>query len=138
MIQESGCQVHPGLPQGQVAWTRDELAANSTSSATRADAAVDAREGLVTTVARKRATVGLAARRESDSGSGKAGREDAGGDGNGTRREVVEGRSAIWCVPGTAGGRGRLVRRLVQVGRAGDAGRDAGARRSARPPVGPV
>ncbi|CAI7874320.1 unnamed protein product [Closterium sp. NIES-53] len=152
MIEESGCQVHPGLPQGQAAWTRDEekqqqntgtppvcpQGPNSTSSATRADAAVDAREGLVTTVARKRATVGLAARRESDSGSGKAGREDAGGDGNGTRREVVEGRSAIWCVPGTAGGRGRLVRRLVQVGRAGDAGRDAGARRSARPPVGPV
>ncbi|CAI7740656.1 unnamed protein product, partial [Closterium sp. NIES-54] len=76
----------------------------------------------------------LAARRESDSGSGKAGSEDAGGDGNGTRRGAVEGRSAIWCVPGTAGGRGRLVRRLVQAGRAGDAGRDAGARRSARPP----
>ncbi|CAI7788762.1 unnamed protein product [Closterium sp. NIES-54] len=158
MIEESGCQVHPGLPQGQAAWTRDEAkqqqntgtppvcpqrcprqrAAKSTSSATRADAAVDAREGSVTTVARKRATVGLAARRESDSGSGKAGREDAGGDGNGTRRGAVEGRSAIWCVPGTAGGRGRLVRRLVQAGRAGDAGRDAGARRSARPPVGPV
>ncbi|CAI7897149.1 unnamed protein product, partial [Closterium sp. NIES-53] len=86
----------------------------------------------------KRATVGLAARRESDSGSGKAGREDAGGDGNGTRRGAVEGRSAIWCVPRTAGGRGRLVRRLVQAGRAGDAGRDAGARCSARPPVGPV
>ncbi|CAI7845402.1 unnamed protein product, partial [Closterium sp. NIES-53] len=86
----------------------------------------------------KRATVGLAARRESESGSGRAGREDAGGDGNGTRRGAVEGRSAIWCVPGTAGGRGRLVRRLVQAGRAGDAGRDAGARRSARPPVGPV
>ncbi|CAI7729590.1 unnamed protein product, partial [Closterium sp. NIES-54] len=99
---------------------------------------VDAREGSVTTVARKRATVGLVARRESDSGSGKAGREDARGDGNGTRRGAVEGRSAIWCVPGTAGGRGRLVRRLVQTGRAGDAGRDAGARRSARPPVGPV
>ncbi|CAI7919364.1 unnamed protein product, partial [Closterium sp. NIES-54] len=114
------------------------LAAKSTSSATRADAAVDAREGSVTTIARKRVTVGLAARRESDSGSGKAGREDAGGDGNGTRREAVEGRSAIWCVPGTAGGRGRLVRRLVQAGRAGDAGRDAGARRSVRPPVGPV
>ncbi|CAI7894185.1 unnamed protein product [Closterium sp. NIES-53] len=110
----------------------------STSSATRADAAVDAREGSVTTVARKRATVGLAARRESDSGSARAGREDARGDGNGTRRGAVEGRSAIWCVPGTAGGRGRLVRRLVQAGRAGDAGRDAGARRSARPPVGPV
>ncbi|CAI7895523.1 unnamed protein product, partial [Closterium sp. NIES-53] len=106
----------------------------STSSATKADAAVDAREGSVTTVARKRATVGLAARRESDSGSGKAGREDAEGDGNGTRRGAVEGRSAIWCVPGTAGGRGRLVRRLVQTGRAGDVGRDAGARRSARPP----
>ncbi|CAI7907291.1 unnamed protein product [Closterium sp. NIES-54] len=87
---------------------------------------------------RKRATVGLAARRESDSGSGKAGKEVAGGDGSGTRRGAVEGRSAIWCVPGTAGGRGRLVRRLVQAGRAGDAGRDAGARRSARPPVGPV
>ncbi|CAI7881038.1 unnamed protein product, partial [Closterium sp. NIES-53] len=101
---------------------------------TRADAAVDAREGSVTTVARKRATVGLAARRESDSGSGKAGREVAGGDGSGTRRGAVEGRSAIWCVPGTAGGRGRLVRRLVQAGRAGDAGRDAGARHSARPP----
>ncbi|CAI7862491.1 unnamed protein product, partial [Closterium sp. NIES-54] len=114
------------------------LAAKSTSSATRADAVVDAREGSVTTVARKRATVGLAARRESDSGSGKAGREDAGGDGNGTRRGAVKGRSAIWCVPGTAGGRGRLVRRLVQTGRAGDAGRDAGARRSARPPVGPA
>ncbi|CAI7810829.1 unnamed protein product, partial [Closterium sp. NIES-54] len=98
---------------------------------------VDVREGSVTTVARKRATVGLAARRESDSGSGKAGREVAGGDGSGTRRGAVEGRSAIWCVPGTAGGRGRLVRRLVQAGRAGDAGRDAGARRSARPPVGP-
>ncbi|CAI7743502.1 unnamed protein product [Closterium sp. NIES-53] len=110
----------------------------STSSATRADAAVDAREGSVTTVARKRATVGLAARRESDAGSGKAGREVAGGDGSGTRRGAVEGRSAIWCVPGTAGGSGRLVRRLVQAGRAGDAGRDAGARRSARPPVGPV
>ncbi|CAI7915160.1 unnamed protein product [Closterium sp. NIES-54] len=138
MIEESGCKVHPGLPQGQVAWTRDELAAKSTSSATRADTVVDAREGSVTTVARKRATVGLAARRESDSGSGKAGREDAGGDGNGKRRGAVEGRSAIWCVPGTVGGRGRLVRRLVQAGRAGDAGRDAGARRSARPPVGPV
>ncbi|CAI7881576.1 unnamed protein product, partial [Closterium sp. NIES-53] len=99
---------------------------------------VDEREGSVITVARKRATVGLAARRESDSGSGKAGREDAGGDDNGTRRGAVEGRSAIWCVPGTAGGRGRLVRRLVQAGRAGDAGRDAGERRSARPPVGPV
>ncbi|CAI7832447.1 unnamed protein product, partial [Closterium sp. NIES-53] len=109
-----------------------------TSSATRADAAVDAGEGSVTTVARKRATVGLAARRESDSGSVEAGREDAGGDGNGTRSGAVEGRSAIWCVPGTAGGRGRLVRRLVQAGRAGDAGRDAGARRSARPPVGQV
>ncbi|CAI7739822.1 unnamed protein product, partial [Closterium sp. NIES-54] len=24
MIEESGCQVHPGLPQGQAAWTRDE------------------------------------------------------------------------------------------------------------------
>ncbi|CAI7926071.1 unnamed protein product, partial [Closterium sp. NIES-53] len=108
----------------------------STSSATRADAAVDAREGSVTTVARNRATVGLAARRESDSGSGKTGREDAEGDGNGTRRGAVEGRSAIWCVPGTAGGRGRLVRRLVQAGRAGDAGRDAGARRSSRPPGG--
>ncbi|CAI7816861.1 unnamed protein product, partial [Closterium sp. NIES-54] len=23
MIEESGCQVHPGLPQGQAAWTRD-------------------------------------------------------------------------------------------------------------------
>ncbi|CAI7885773.1 unnamed protein product, partial [Closterium sp. NIES-54] len=101
------------------------------------DGSVDAREGSVTTVARKRATVGLAARRESESGSGKAGREVAGGDGSGTRRGAVEGRSAIWCVPGTAGGRGRLVRRLVQAGRAGDAGRDAGARRSARPPVGP-
>ncbi|CAI7823031.1 unnamed protein product [Closterium sp. NIES-53] len=120
MIEESGCQ----------------RAAKSTSSATRADAAVDAREGSVTTVARKRATVGLAARRESDSGSGKAGREVAGGDGSGTRRGAVEGRSAIWCVPGTAGGRGRLVRRVVQAGRAGDAGRDAGARRSARPPGG--
>ncbi|CAI7770414.1 unnamed protein product, partial [Closterium sp. NIES-53] len=84
----------------------------------------------------KRATVGLAARRESDSGSAKAGRKDAGGDGNGTRRGAVEGRNAIWCVPGTAGGRGRLVRRLVQAERAGDAGRDAGARRSARPPGG--
>ncbi|CAI7838917.1 unnamed protein product, partial [Closterium sp. NIES-54] len=112
-------------------------AAKSTSSATRADAAMDAREGSVTTVARKRATVGRAARRESDAGSGRAGREDARGDGNGTRRGAVEGRSAIWCVPGTAGGRGRLVRRLVQAGRAGDAGRDAGARRSVRPPVGP-
>ncbi|CAI7800383.1 unnamed protein product [Closterium sp. NIES-53] len=150
MIEESGCQVHPGLPQGQAAWTRDEAkqqqntgtppvcpqGPKSTSSATRADAAEDAREGSVTTVARKRATVGLAARRESDSGSGRAGREDAGGDGNGIRRGAVEGRSAIWCVPGTAGGRGRLVRRLVQAGRAGDAGRDAGARRSARPPGG--
>ncbi|CAI7769122.1 unnamed protein product [Closterium sp. NIES-53] len=112
MIEESGCQVHPGLPQGPATWTRDE--------------------------AKKRATVGLAARGESDSGSGRAGREDAGGDGNGTRRGAVEGRSAIWCVPGTAGGRGRLVRRLVQAGQAGDAGRDAGARRSAKPPVGPV
>ncbi|CAI7775616.1 unnamed protein product, partial [Closterium sp. NIES-54] len=79
----------------------------------------------------------LAARRESDSGSAREGREDAGGDGNGTRRGAVEGRSVIWCVPGTAGGRGRLVRRLVQAGRAGDAGREAGTRRSARPPVGP-
>ncbi|CAI7771621.1 unnamed protein product [Closterium sp. NIES-53] len=150
MFEESGCQVHPGLPQGQASWTRDEAkqqqntgtppvcpqGPKSTSSATRADAAVDAREGSMTTVARKRATVGLAARRESDSGSGKAGREDAGGDGNGTRRGAVEGRSAIWCVPGTAGGRGRLVRRLVQAGRAGDAGRDAGAQRLARPPGG--
>ncbi|CAI7896628.1 unnamed protein product [Closterium sp. NIES-53] len=67
-----------------------------------------------------------------------SGREVAGGDSSGTRRGAVEGRSAIWCVPGTAGGRGRLVRRLGQAGRAGDAGRDAGARRSARPPVGPV
>ncbi|CAI7828449.1 unnamed protein product, partial [Closterium sp. NIES-53] len=103
---------------------------------TRADAAVDAREGSVTTVARKRATVGLAARRESDSGSAREGREDASGDGNGTRRGAVEGRCVIWCVPGTAKGRGRLVRRLVQAGRAGDAGRDAGTRRSARPPGG--
>ncbi|CAI7778798.1 unnamed protein product, partial [Closterium sp. NIES-54] len=135
MIEESGCQVHPGLPQGQAAWTRDE--AKQQQNTETPLASVDAREGSVTTVARKRATVGLVARRESDSGSGKAGREDAGGDGNGTRREAVEGRSAIWCVPGTAGGRGRLVQRLVQGGRAGDAGRDAGARRSARPPVGP-
>ncbi|CAI7833669.1 unnamed protein product, partial [Closterium sp. NIES-54] len=111
-------------------------AAKSTSSATRADAAVDSKEGSVTTVDRRRATVGLAARRESDSGSARTGREDAGGDGKGTRCDAVEGRSAIWCVPGTAGGRGRLVRRLVQAGRAGDAGQDAGARRSARPPVG--
>ncbi|CAI7768964.1 unnamed protein product, partial [Closterium sp. NIES-53] len=63
-------------------------------------------------------------------------REVAGGDGSGTRRGAVEGRSAIWCVPGTTGGRGRLVRRLVQAGRAGNARRDAGARRSARPPGG--
>ncbi|CAI7819138.1 unnamed protein product, partial [Closterium sp. NIES-53] len=99
---------------------------------------VDAREGSVTTVARKRVIVGLAARRDSDSGSARIGREDAGGDGNGTRRGAVEGCSVIWSVPGTAGGRIRLVRRLVQAGRAGDAGRDAGARRSARPLVGLV
>ncbi|CAI7774524.1 unnamed protein product, partial [Closterium sp. NIES-53] len=86
----------------------------------------------------RRAAVGLAARRESDAGSARTGREDAGGDGNGKRRGAVEGRSAIWCVPGTAGGRRRLVRRLVLAARAGDAGRDAGARRSVRPPVGPV
>ncbi|CAI7907689.1 unnamed protein product [Closterium sp. NIES-53] len=118
MIEESGCLVHPGLPQGQAAakhWNSSCLSSRT-----------------------KRATVGLAAQRESDSGSGKAGREDAGGDGNGTRRGAVEGRSAIWCVPGTAGGHGRLERRLVQAGRAGDAGRDAGARRSTRPPVRPV
>ncbi|CAI7813204.1 unnamed protein product [Closterium sp. NIES-54] len=116
MIEESGCQVHPGLPQGQAVWTRDE-AKQQQSTGTP--------------------PVCPQGRPESDSGSGKAGREDAGGDGNGTRRGAVEGRSAIWCVPGTAGGSGRLVRRLVQAGRAGDAGRDAGARRSARPPVGP-
>ncbi|CAI7906410.1 unnamed protein product [Closterium sp. NIES-53] len=122
MIEESGCQVHPGLPQGQAAWTRDE--ANQQQNIGTPPVCP---QGL-----------GLAARRESDSGSGKAGREVAGGDGSGTRRGAVEGRSAIWCVPGTAGGRGRLVRRPVQAGRAGDAGRDAGARRSARPPVRPV
>ncbi|CAI7914390.1 unnamed protein product, partial [Closterium sp. NIES-53] len=124
MIEESGCQVHPGLPQGQAAWTRDEAKQQQNTGT----------PPVCPQGPRKRATVGLAARRESDSGSGKAGKEDAGGDGNGTRRGAVEGRSAIWCVPGTAGGRGRLVRRLVQAGRAGDAGRDAGARRSARPP----
>ncbi|CAI7926394.1 unnamed protein product [Closterium sp. NIES-53] len=144
MIEESGCQVHPGLPQGQAAWTQDEAKQQQNTGTppacpqgpTRADAAVDAREGSVTMVARKRATVGLAARRESDSGSARAGIEDARGDGNGTRRGAMEGRSAIWCLPRTAGGRGRLVRRLAQAGRAGDAGGDAGARRSARPPGG--
>ncbi|CAI7917534.1 unnamed protein product [Closterium sp. NIES-54] len=136
MIEELGCQVHLGLPQGQAAWTRDE--AKQQQNTGTPPVSVDAREGSVTTVARKRATVGLAARRESGSGSAREGREDAGGDGNGTRRGAVEGRSVIWWVPWTAGGRGRLVRRLVQAGRAGDAGRDAGTRRSARPPVGPV
>ncbi|CAI7767299.1 unnamed protein product [Closterium sp. NIES-54] len=116
MIEESGCLVHPGLPQGQAAWTRDEAKQQQNTGTPPA-----CPQG----------------RPESDSGSGKAGREVAGGDGSGTRRGAVEGRSAIWCVPGTAGGRGRLVRRLVQAGRVGDAGRDAGARRSARPPVGP-
>ncbi|CAI7760470.1 unnamed protein product [Closterium sp. NIES-53] len=120
MIEESGCQVHPGLPQGQATWTRDEAKQQQNTGTPPV-----CPQGL-----------GLAARRESDSGSGRAGREDAGGDGNRTRRGAVEGRSAIWCVPGTAGGRGRLVRRLVQAGRAGDTGRDAGARRSARPPGG--
>ncbi|CAI7830795.1 unnamed protein product [Closterium sp. NIES-54] len=151
MIEESGCQVHPGLPQGQAAWTRDEAKQQQNTGtppvcpqgrpeqqSRQAQQRVDAREGSVTTVARRRATVGLAARRESDSGSARAGREDAGGEGNGTRRGAVEGRSAIWCVPGTTGRRGRLVRRLVQAVRAGDAGQDAGARRSERPPVGPV
>ncbi|CAI7733451.1 unnamed protein product [Closterium sp. NIES-53] len=122
MIEESGCLVHPGLPQGQAAWTRNEAKQQQNTGTPPV-----CPQGL-----------GLAARGESDSGSGKAGREDAGGDGSGTCRGAVEGRSAIWCLPGTAGGRGRLVRRLVQVGRVGDAGRDAGARRSARPPVGPV
>ncbi|CAI7894962.1 unnamed protein product [Closterium sp. NIES-54] len=116
MIEESGCQVHPGLPQGQAAWTRDEAKQQQNTGTPP--------------------VLGLAAQRESNSGSAEAGREDAGGDGNGTRRGAVEGRSAIWCVPGTTGGRRRLVRRLVQAGRAGDAGRDTGARRSARPPVG--
>ncbi|CAI7836261.1 unnamed protein product, partial [Closterium sp. NIES-53] len=64
---------------------------------------MDSKEGSVTTVDRRRATVGLAARRESDAGSARTGREDSGGDGNGTRRGAVEGRSVIWCVPGTAG-----------------------------------
>ncbi|CAI7745916.1 unnamed protein product, partial [Closterium sp. NIES-53] len=85
----------------------------------------------------RRVTVGLVARRDSDSGSARAGREESGEDGNGTRKGAVEGHSAIWCVPGTAGGRGRGARRLVRAARVGDAGRDAGSRRSARPPVGP-
>ncbi|CAI7778303.1 unnamed protein product, partial [Closterium sp. NIES-54] len=78
----------------------------------------------------------LAARRESDAGSARKGREDSGGDGNGTRRGAVEGRSVLWCVPGTAGGHGRRARRLGRVVQTRDAGRDAGSRRSARPPGG--
>ncbi|CAI7879576.1 unnamed protein product [Closterium sp. NIES-53] len=93
---------------------------------------------LLPAFTRRRATVGLAARRESDSGSARTGREDDGGDSKGTRCDAVEGRSAIWCVRGTAGGRGRGARPLVRAARTGDAGRDAGSRRSARPPVGPV
>ncbi|CAI7923380.1 unnamed protein product, partial [Closterium sp. NIES-53] len=81
---------------------------------------------------------GLAARRESDSGSEKKGREDAGGEGKGTRRGAVDRRRDILCVPGTRGGRRRELQPLVRAVRTGDTGRDAGSRRSARPPVGSV
>ncbi|CAI7809439.1 unnamed protein product, partial [Closterium sp. NIES-53] len=66
----------------------------------------------MTTVDRRRATVGLAARRESDSGSARTGREDAGGDGKETRCDAVEGRSAIWEGAGPLeGGRPRTCSR---------------------------
>ncbi|CAI7883790.1 unnamed protein product [Closterium sp. NIES-53] len=128
MIEESGCLVHPGLPQGQSAWTRDEAKQQQNTGTPPVGP-----QGRP-----RRATVGLAARRESDAGSVRTGREDTGGDGNGTRRGAVEGRNAIWCVPGTAGGRRREARRLGRAVRTGNAGRDAGARRSARPPEGLV
>ncbi|CAI7930303.1 unnamed protein product, partial [Closterium sp. NIES-54] len=86
----------------------------------------------------RRATAGLAARRESDSGSERAGRGEAGGEGKGARRGAVDGRRDIRCVPGTGGGRRREPRPLVRAVRTGDAGRDVGSRRSVRPPVGPA
>ncbi|CAI7844773.1 unnamed protein product, partial [Closterium sp. NIES-53] len=79
---------------------------------------------------------GLAARRESDVGSEKTGREDSGGEGKGTRRGAVDRRRDIQCVPGTGGGRRREPQPLVRAVRTGDTGRDAGSRRSARPPGG--
>ncbi|CAI7896115.1 unnamed protein product, partial [Closterium sp. NIES-53] len=120
MIEESGCQVHPSLPQGQAAWTRDEAKQQQNTGTPPA-----CPQGL-----------GLVARRESDAGSEETGREDSGGDGKGTRRGAVDRRRDMRCVPGTGGGRRREPQPLVRAVRTGDTGRDAGSRRSVRPPGG--